>query len=479
MKHFLLLIFIFFSLVFTLSAAVWNIGPARTYKFCSQVSSLVADGDTVEIDNATYDNDKQVTWTKNNLYFLGIGGKPILKAGSLIANDNSNGKGIFVIRGNNTTVENIEFNNSKVPDHNGAGIRQEGSNLIVRHCTFSNNEMGILQGGTIPNCTILIEFCKFLNNGSTSNPGYQHNVYINHIDTLIFRFNVTLDAIAEGHELKSRASNNFIMYNRISNLSSTDTRNIDLPNGGTALILGNVIEQGPNSSNSNIIGFGMEGLTNPGPHNLFICSNTIVNRMNKGNFISVAGIDSLQIYNNFFLGAKTGGFLIGTPAQLDSSNNIINDNLAVAQFIDLTNSNFHIAKTSPAINKGIFLFKFAKGHCIMPAYEFVTDSNYTLRAADNKLDIGAFEFWDGNSIDDEKNNDFDNVLIYPNPVGDRINIKLNGTYPEIKSVQIYTVLGQLIKEVNLSQSTSIDISDLQTGIYFLVINNQRKIFVKE
>lgn len=479
MQKLLIIIIFYFGFILNLNAKTWNVGSARTYKFCSQVSSLVDDGDTVEIDDATYDNDKQVTWTKNNLYFLGIGGKPILKAGSLIANDNSNGKGIFVIRGNNTTVENIEFNNSKVPDHNGAGIRQEGSNLTVRHCTFRNNEMGILQGGTISNCTILIEFCKFLNNGSTSNPGYQHNVYINHIDTLIFRFNVTLDAIAEGHELKSRASNNFIMYNRISNLSSTDSRNIDLPNGGTALILGNVIEQGPNSSNSNIIGFGMEGLTNPGPHNLFICSNTIVNRMNRGNFINVAGIDTLQLFNNFFLGAKTGGFLIGTPAQLDSSNNIINNDLTVAQFIDLNNSDFHLVKTSPAINKGIFLFKFAKGHCIMPAYEFVTDSNYTLRAADNKLDIGAYEYNDGNSIGYEKSNELDNTLIYPNPAEDRINIKLNGTYPEIKSVQIYTVLGQLVKEVNLSQSTSINISDIQTGIYFLVINNQMKIFVKE
>ena len=189
MKTFYIIIFSFLFFSIDLPATVWNVGPVRTYKFCSQVNNLVADGDTIEIDNATYDNDKQVTWTKNNLFIHGIGGKPILKAGSLIANDNSNGKGIFVIRGNNTLVENIEFSNSVVPDHNGAGIRQEGSNLTVRHCTFSNNEMGILQGGTIPNCTILIEFCKFTNNGSTANPGYQHNIYINHIDTLIFRFN--------------------------------------------------------------------------------------------------------------------------------------------------------------------------------------------------------------------------------------------------------------------------------------------------
>ena len=104
----------------------------------------MADGDTVSIQAALYDNDKQVTWKKNNLLLKGIGGQPTLKAGSLIANDANNGKGIFVIAGNNTTVENIAFTNAKAKDNNGAGIRQEGSNLIVRHCLFDGNEMGIL-----------------------------------------------------------------------------------------------------------------------------------------------------------------------------------------------------------------------------------------------------------------------------------------------------------------------------------------------
>jgi len=158
--------------------------------------------------------------------------------------------------------------------------------------------MGILQGGTIEDCKIVVEFCEFMNGGSPDNPGYQHNIYINHIDSLIFRYNYSHDAIAEGHEFKSRASNNFILYNRISNINSVDSRNIDLPNGGTTVILGNIIEQGQNSANSGIIGFGLEGLVNPEPHNLWICNNTIVNKKNKGNFINVAGIDTLFMKNN-------------------------------------------------------------------------------------------------------------------------------------------------------------------------------------
>jgi hypothetical protein len=305
-------IFLFTFLVISTSySKVWNVGNTRQYQYCSEISSLVADGDTIYIDRGTYQNDLQVTWSKNNLYISGLNGVPILVAGDKIANDNSNGKGIFVIKGNNTRVENIEFQNAKVLDHNGAGIRQEGSNLYVSHCIFNSNEMGILQGGTIPNCTIKIEFCKFSNNGSSANPGYQHNIYINHIDSLIFQYNYTYDAIAQGHELKSRADNNFILYNKIANYTSEDSRNIDLPNGGTAVIMGNIIVQGPNSANTNIIGYGLEGNINKPPHNIWICNNTIVNNMNRGSFVDVENADTLLMYNNICVGPKTAGFIIG------------------------------------------------------------------------------------------------------------------------------------------------------------------------
>src|SRR5690242_1070033 len=85
-------------------ATTWNVGPTRPYTYCSQVAPLVQYGDTIEIDFATYVNDPQVIWNKNNLYIVGIGGRPRLEAGSIIANDMSNGKGIFVISGSNVHV---------------------------------------------------------------------------------------------------------------------------------------------------------------------------------------------------------------------------------------------------------------------------------------------------------------------------------------------------------------------------------------
>ena len=59
------------------------------------------------------------------------------------------GKAIWVIKGNNTRVANIEFSGAKVRDKNGAGIRQEGINLTVMGCYFHDNENGILAGRNV------------------------------------------------------------------------------------------------------------------------------------------------------------------------------------------------------------------------------------------------------------------------------------------------------------------------------------------
>ncbi|MEI7802656.1 MAG: right-handed parallel beta-helix repeat-containing protein, partial [Bacteroidota bacterium] len=243
------------ALTFSCSAMTWLVGPTHTYTMPSQVSTLVADGDTVAIDAGVYNSDV-AKWTANNLLLKGVGGMAHLKANGT----SYGGKAIWVIAGNNTTVDSIEFSLCTCVDQNGAGIRQEGINLTVRHCYFHDNENGILAGDNATS-DIIVEYTEFYNNGFGD--GYSHNLYINHVNSLTFRYNYSHHAHI-GHELKSRAYNNYILYNRLSNEATGDaSREIDLPNGGLAIIIGNEIEQGPNSQNSNIIGYGLEGLTNP------------------------------------------------------------------------------------------------------------------------------------------------------------------------------------------------------------------------
>jgi hypothetical protein len=455
------LILLFLGLSFITKAAVWKVGPTQVYKFCSEVVTKVTHGDTVLIDAAAYDNDAQVRWTANNLLIKGTGGRPILRAGSKISTDATNGKGIFVVGGKNTTIENIEFRDAKVLSHNGAGIRQEGANLIVRNCVFNGNEMGILQGGTIPLCTILVEHCVFLNGGSTADPGYQHNIYINHIDTFIFRYNFSYDAIAEGHELKSRANHNYILYNRISNITTNSSRNIDMPNGGKALIMGNLLEQNQGSANSNIIGFGLEGLTNPGPHNLFLVNNTIVNHKTTGSFFQLNAIDTLFLYNNIFNGAKTGGFIAGSNVYVDSSNNLIEESIAALKYVNKSAGDYRLLYNSPAVNTGILLNRSFAGMKTVATKEYVDTAGWKERTTENATDIGAYEFHKSLGVHEM---DLLALPCYPNPFSDVLTFPSGAAHFEIYNASGSRIMDGLISETPVTINTS----EWPSGLYVVV-----------
>jgi hypothetical protein len=461
------LLFLVFCFQYT-HAATWHVGPTRTYQYCSQVAPLVQNGDTVLIDYATYINDPQVKWTKNNLLLKGIGGRPTLQAGNIIASDAVNGKGIFVISGANVTVENIEFAQAAVMDHNGAGIRQEGANLVVRYCKFTSNEMGILCGN-IANCKTVVEYSEFINGGSTLNPGYQHNIYINHIDTLVFRYNFTHDAIAEGHELKSRANYNFILYNRISNEQSVDSRTIDLPNGGTSVIVGNIIEQGPNSANSNLLGYGLEGLSNPAPHNLWICNNTFINKKTTGSFINIAtGTDTLFLKNNILAGAKTGGLILGAAIVLDSSYNIVDNNIAPLGFINANQYDYHLLPNSPAVNAGIPINKTIYGYALQPNRVYKDTCDVEIRNNENTIDIGAFEYQHPLSV---PNISAGRLNVFPNPSSGLLHIETMGE--DIRRIKIYDLNGALLRE---HFTADFSIADLADGVYVLAVETDEMIY---
>jgi hypothetical protein len=324
--------------------------------------------------------------------------------------------------------------------------------------------MGILCGN-IPNCKTTVEFCEFFNGGSVKNPGYQHNIYINHIDTLLFRFNYSHDAIAEGHELKSRATYNFIYYNRISNEKSVDSRTIDLPNGGTSVIVGNIIEQGENSANTNLLGYGLEGLTNAAPHCLWVCNNTFINKKNKGSFIHVAnGMDTLFAKNNIFAGAKTGGLIVGSPKMIDTSHNVIDDVIDNIGFEDPIVFNYHPSTASKVIDVGITLTKKIKGHSLFPTYIYKDVAAKLLRPNRNAIDIGAYEYELGLFSQDIPFLS----LPYPNPTPDVLYLDASFENTEF---QLFNLSGQLLKIGKIQQHT-IDLSELNDGFYVLNIGNK-------
>ncbi len=54
------------------------------------------------------------------------------------------GKAALVLRGASATIDGIVFQNMRVPDGNGAGIRLEKGDLTITRSIFRNSEQGIL-----------------------------------------------------------------------------------------------------------------------------------------------------------------------------------------------------------------------------------------------------------------------------------------------------------------------------------------------
>jgi hypothetical protein len=295
------------ALAGTAAGATLSVGPGKTYVAPCAAITAAKDGDTIEIvGDWTYSGDVCAI-ARNNLTIRGVQGRPTIDA----AGHHHGGKGIWVVTGNNITVENVEMLNAKVPDGNGAALRLEGTNFTLRQAFIHENENGILSNAN-KNSNIVIEHSEFGHNGSGT--GQTHNLYIGNARSLTFRYNYSHDAVI-GHDLKSRAMFNMIAYNRFSSTppgrpgstaSGKPSYEIDLPSAGTSYLIGNVIEQPAVNDNPALVAYGEEGATNPG-QDLYVINNTFLNDFTGGTFVFISGKVSTPalIQNNVFGGPGT------------------------------------------------------------------------------------------------------------------------------------------------------------------------------
>jgi hypothetical protein len=70
------------------------------------------------------------------------------------------------------------------------------------------------------------------------------------------------------------------------------------------------------------------------------------------------------------------------------------------------------------------------------------------------------------------NDQSEKIEIYPNPVGDKLNIKINGSI--VKSVRLFDAIGRIALE-RYGLIETIDLSDFQKGIYFLNIETDKEV----
>ena len=362
----------------TAHADVLEVGPGKSYAAPCAAIAAAAPGDIIEVDaSGDYAGDV-CGWSTDGLTIRGVGGRAHIDANG----QNAQGKGIWVIAGDDTVIENIELSGATVPDENGAGIRQEGANLTIRNCYFHDNENGILAGNNLDS-EILIEYSEFDNNGFGD--GFTHNFYINHVKKFTLQYSYSHRA-SIGHLVKTRAMENHILYNRLTNEEGTASYELDVSNGGLTYVIGNLFQQESSTDNPSLLAYQLEGSHPDNPSDaLFVVNNTFVNdRPNGGTFINVGGSVSTAavVRNNIFMG----------PGELCNQGNAILEGnyMGDPMFVNKGAFDYQLQAGSPAVGAGVDP-GMGMGMSLLPTAHYVHPADSEGRMTVDVIDAGAYE----------------------------------------------------------------------------------------
>ncbi|MDP3086028.1 MAG: right-handed parallel beta-helix repeat-containing protein [Rubrivivax sp.] len=245
-------------------------GPDGQPMSLQQALTAARDGDVIGLLPGEYRGQVALIQHKQ-LTLRGLGKRPVFVADGKIAE----GKAILVIRDGDITIENIEFRGARASDANGAGIRFEKGRLTVRRSAFFDNENGILTANDGA-AEMTIEDSEF-GQAPQVVGGLHHLLYVGRIARVTItgsRFHQGF----EGHLIKSRARETRIAYNLIHDgPNGRASYQVDIPNGGIATLIGNVIGQGGMAENPVVVAYGAEGRA--WDRNVLALShNTFINR---------------------------------------------------------------------------------------------------------------------------------------------------------------------------------------------------------
>ena len=237
----------------------------------------------------------------------------IKAAGAHLEGVAAEGKAALVIKGTGVTIEGLECSDIRVPDGNGACIRIEGGELVLRNMHIHHCEMGILGRGdlTIEDSTI--------DHIGVEGSELGHGVYsVGH--QLTIRRSRILASGFEGHEVKSRSENTLIEDSVIASIDGVDSRQIDVPDGGTLIVRNSVIEKGPHSVQTDLIGYGLERrkdkLQDHRTNSIVIEGNTIiVDRPGSFTLLRTIDADSMDVHDNKIVGGpiNAADAIVGGP----------------------------------------------------------------------------------------------------------------------------------------------------------------------
>jgi hypothetical protein len=262
----------FAACAWTAPAAAENflVGPGGVPASLRDALRSARDGDTIDLLPGEYVGESTIV-PPLKLTIRGIGKTPVFNANGKV----DDAKAILVVRGGDVTIENVEFRGVRGDAANGAGVRLEGGRLRVVRCRFVDDEYGLL---ALDNEASELQIdASMFSDAPRVVGGLYHLLYVGRIGKLTLtgsRFHRGF----EGHLVKSRARENRISYNLIyDGPGGGASYEIDLPNGGLAWIVGNVIGQSSDAQNPVAVAYGTDG--RPWLRNaLYMAHNTLINQ---------------------------------------------------------------------------------------------------------------------------------------------------------------------------------------------------------
>ena len=174
------------------------------------------------------------------------------------------GKAALVLRGQGARIDGLVFQNMRVPDGNGAGIRLEQANLEVSNAIFRNSEEGILSGADEAG-NVTIDQSTFSGLGRCDRDlSCAHSIYIGYYGSLT----VTRSRFERGrggHYVKSNAARTDVRNSSFDDTQGHTTNYmIYLPAGAIGTIAGNAFVQGRDKENySAMIAVAAEARAHP------------------------------------------------------------------------------------------------------------------------------------------------------------------------------------------------------------------------
>ena len=249
-----------------------TVGQGQQFATIGAAVAASRDGDVLQVQAGTYTNDFATINTKITLQ--GVGG--------MVHVTNTSGwglpgdKGLFVTN-TDVTFDHFEISGAEGSSGNAAGIRYQAGNLMVTNSYFHDNENGILANPN-PTGTVTIQNSEFAFNGNPNGSAGTHNIYIGDVAKLTIDNSYFHDMTNEFNQIKSRAAETVITNSRILDLNGNASYEVDIPNGGKVTLANNFIQQGVNSGNIVIVGYGAEGITHS-VNSLTMTDNTFINEI--------------------------------------------------------------------------------------------------------------------------------------------------------------------------------------------------------